>query len=161
MPLPPDDHSHSEWSWDAVNGSMEGSCARAVELGLPSIAFTEHVDRARWRITGPLSDPASAAALDAVSQRVAANVSPDGCFDAPPLDVDGYLLRVNEIPIGQLTGEAAPRQYHQRAPVQDTTLGHYRPSQALARPLAGPTRRRRGSRQSGRTAHCWAAASPP
>ena len=22
MTLPPDDHSHSEWSWDAVNGSQ-------------------------------------------------------------------------------------------------------------------------------------------
>lgn len=36
--LPPDGHIHSEWSWDAVVGSMEQSCARAVELGLPSIA---------------------------------------------------------------------------------------------------------------------------
>jgi histidinol-phosphatase (PHP family) len=94
VPLPPDDHTHSEWSWDAVQGSMEGSCARAVELGLPSIAFTEHIDRVRWRITGPLSDPASAAALDAISQRIAANVAPDGCFDPPPLDVDGYLASI-------------------------------------------------------------------
>ena len=38
--FPPDDHTHTEWSWDARSGSMEGSCARAVELGLPSIAFT-------------------------------------------------------------------------------------------------------------------------
>lgn len=94
MPLPPDDHSHSEWSWDAVQGSMEGSCARAVELGLPSIAFTEHIDRVRWRITGPLSDPASAAALDAAAPRIAANVAPDGCFDPPPLDVGGYLTSI-------------------------------------------------------------------
>ncbi len=45
--LPSDDHTHSEWSWDASAGSMVGSCARAVELGLPSIAFTEHVDVTR------------------------------------------------------------------------------------------------------------------
>jgi histidinol-phosphatase (PHP family) len=83
--LPADNHNHSEWSWDAVAGSMEGSCARAVELGLPSIAFTEHVDRVRWRITVP---------VDQVGQRIAANLGPDGCFDPPPLDVDGYLASI-------------------------------------------------------------------
>ncbi|TMB44586.1 MAG: histidinol-phosphatase HisJ family protein [Chloroflexi bacterium] len=44
MSLPPDLHVHSEWSWDATRGSMERSCERAVELGLPGIAFTEHAD---------------------------------------------------------------------------------------------------------------------
>ena len=44
MPLPPDLHVHTEWSWDAPNGSMEQSCARALEIGLPAIAFTEHAD---------------------------------------------------------------------------------------------------------------------
>jgi histidinol-phosphatase (PHP family) len=47
-PLPPDNHVHTEWSWDAVAGSMKRSCAEAVRLGLPSIAFTEHVDATRW-----------------------------------------------------------------------------------------------------------------
>lgn len=42
--LPPDNHVHSEYSWDALAGSMERTCERAVELGLPSIAFTEHAD---------------------------------------------------------------------------------------------------------------------
>ena len=45
--LPPDGHVHTEWSWDAANGSMEQSCAHAVALGLPSIAFTEHADFTR------------------------------------------------------------------------------------------------------------------
>ncbi|HKC19460.1 MAG TPA: PHP domain-containing protein, partial [Candidatus Dormibacteraeota bacterium] len=45
--LPPDLHVHTEWSWDAPRGSMENSCARALELGLPAIAFTEHAD---WAI---------------------------------------------------------------------------------------------------------------
>ena len=45
--LVPDHHVHSEWSWDAKSGSMEGSCRRALELGLPSIAFTEHADWSR------------------------------------------------------------------------------------------------------------------
>ena len=50
MTLPPDSHAHSEWSWDARQGSMERSCARAVELGLPAIAFTEHLDRTVWTV---------------------------------------------------------------------------------------------------------------
>lgn len=39
-----DSHVHTQWSWDATRGDMEASCRRAVELGLPSIAFTEHAD---------------------------------------------------------------------------------------------------------------------
>jgi len=89
--LPPDDHNHSEWSWDAIAGSMEGSCARAVELGLPSIAFTEHFDHSRWRISPPLADPASAEALSRVSARLASLVAPDGCFSPTPFDSAGYL----------------------------------------------------------------------
>jgi histidinol-phosphatase (PHP family) len=79
--LPPDNHVHTEWSWDADAGSMEASCARAVELGLPSIAFTEHLDFTRWVLAapprgGPLRDGPFGA---------------DGRFDPPPLDVEGYL----------------------------------------------------------------------
>lgn len=44
VPLPPDFHVHTEWSWDAPRGSMERSCERALEIGLPAIAFTEHAD---------------------------------------------------------------------------------------------------------------------
>lgn len=43
----PDHHVHTEWSWDAEHGDMTASCARAIELGLPSIAFTEHADWVR------------------------------------------------------------------------------------------------------------------
>ncbi len=39
--LPPDSHVHSEWSWDASHGSMEGTCARAVAIDLPVIAFLQ------------------------------------------------------------------------------------------------------------------------
>lgn len=48
--LPADNHVHTEWSWDAPAGSMERSCARAAALGLPAIAFTEHLDHTVWRV---------------------------------------------------------------------------------------------------------------
>jgi histidinol-phosphatase (PHP family) len=44
VPLPPDLHVHTEWSWDAPLGHMERSCERAIEVGLSAIAFTEHAD---------------------------------------------------------------------------------------------------------------------
>jgi histidinol-phosphatase (PHP family) len=80
--LPPDNHVHTQWSWDADAGSMEASCARAVELGLPSIAFTDHMEFTRWVIA-----PEGRGVL----HRDAGKVGPDRQFDAPPLDVDGYL----------------------------------------------------------------------
>src|SRR6266542_300240 len=80
--LPPDNHVHTQWSWDADAGSMEASCARAVEQGLPSIAFTDHMEFTRWVIA-----PEGRGVL----HRDAAKVGPDLQFDAPPLDVDGYL----------------------------------------------------------------------
>ncbi len=44
--LPNDLHTHTEWSYDAPDGSMEESCRRAVEIGLPAIAFTDHAELA-------------------------------------------------------------------------------------------------------------------
>jgi histidinol-phosphatase (PHP family) len=35
---------HTQFSWDARLGDMEATCRRAVEIGLPAIAFTEHAD---------------------------------------------------------------------------------------------------------------------
>jgi histidinol-phosphatase (PHP family) len=47
--LPPDNHVHSEWSWDTGSAaSMESTCRRAVEIGLPAVAFTEHADFTVW-----------------------------------------------------------------------------------------------------------------
>lgn len=49
LTLPPDDHVHSEFSWDTgPQSSMRAACARAVKLGLPAVAFTEHVDFTAW-----------------------------------------------------------------------------------------------------------------
>jgi histidinol-phosphatase (PHP family) len=35
---------HTQFSWDAPYGDMEATCRRAVEIGLPAVAFTEHAD---------------------------------------------------------------------------------------------------------------------
>ncbi len=80
--LPADSHVHSEWSWDAPHGSMERSCAHAVDLGLPAIAFTEHLDYTVWTID-----------LDVIDgdDPLAALVTPDGLFTPPEFDASTYL----------------------------------------------------------------------
>jgi histidinol-phosphatase (PHP family) len=78
--LPADSHVHSEWSWDAPDGSMELTCARAVEMGLPTVAFTEHADYITW----------SVAASD-FDERVRPLISSDGTLTPPELDLTGYL----------------------------------------------------------------------
>ncbi|HWO65187.1 MAG TPA: PHP domain-containing protein [Umezawaea sp.] len=84
--LPADNHVHSEWSWEADEGSLERSCARAVALGLPAIAFTEHGDLTAWTI-GP-------ALVPRLPDRFRARLEPDGPLRPPDLDVAGYLAEV-------------------------------------------------------------------
>ena len=86
MSLPPDGHVHTEWSWDTVTGSMVGSCERAVALGLPSVAFTEHADLTPWLI------PEQVRPLLPDHFRV--RLRPDGVLEPPDLDVEGYLACV-------------------------------------------------------------------
>lgn len=81
--LPADSHAHSEWSWDALAGSMRRACARAVELGLPAIAFTEHADFTPWQVD--VGDVAPEAFPAAWTRRYAA-----GVFTPPALDLRGY-----------------------------------------------------------------------
>jgi histidinol-phosphatase (PHP family) len=85
MGLPPDNHVHSEWSWDAMLGSMEATCDRAVQLGLPSIAFTEHVDHTVWTTSeqGLSGLPAD--------HSVSRFSDEEGRVTPPPFDVEGYL----------------------------------------------------------------------
>lgn len=78
--LPADSHVHSEWSWDASDGSMERTCARAVDLGLPAVAFTEHADYTTWTVTASDFD-----------ERLRPSIGSDGSFTAPELDLSGYL----------------------------------------------------------------------
>src|SRR4051812_43491636 len=79
--LPADNHVHSEWSYDAPDGDMERTCERAVELGLPAIALTEHADHTRWRVADGTLDP-----FPFLARLVA-----DGALVPPELDVEGYL----------------------------------------------------------------------
>jgi histidinol-phosphatase (PHP family) len=79
--MPADGHVHSEWSWDAPEGAMERTCERAVELGLPAIAFTEHVDWTVWTVRDGELDPwPHLKALEV-----------DGTLTPPPFDFEGYF----------------------------------------------------------------------
>ena len=63
---------------------MQLACARAVDLGLPGLAFTEHVDFTDWALEDPVEHdgPVTRPARVGDRPRVA------------PLDVDGYLADV-------------------------------------------------------------------
>jgi histidinol-phosphatase (PHP family) len=78
--LPADSHVHSQWSWDALAGSMEETCRRAVEIGLPALAFTEHAEFTPWLLPPDHKTPEQWRRL----------VS-DGVLTPPPLDLGGYL----------------------------------------------------------------------
>jgi histidinol-phosphatase (PHP family) len=61
---------------------MERTCARALALGLPAVAFTEHADYTSWIVhEGELDD----------HQHLKAFVTAEGSLAPPALDVDGYL----------------------------------------------------------------------
>ncbi len=78
--LPPDDHVHSEFSWDTgPSSSMWRACAEAVGLGVPAVAFTEHVDFTAW---APGDHPLTAHGRPRHPGRYA------------HLDVEGYLAEV-------------------------------------------------------------------
>ncbi|QKV72851.1 PHP domain-containing protein [Amycolatopsis sp. Hca4] len=88
MSLPTDGHVHTEWSWDTVTGSMIGSCRRAIDLGLPSLAFTEHADLTPWLLP--------AAIRPQLPDHFRGYLRPDGVLEPPELDVPGYLACIEE-----------------------------------------------------------------
>jgi histidinol-phosphatase (PHP family) len=85
MTLPADSHVHTEWSWDTPVGSMVGSCVRAVEIGLPAIAFTEHVDHISWAPPGEGKY---------FSEHLTSLAGPDGIVHPPAFDAAGYLAAI-------------------------------------------------------------------
>jgi histidinol-phosphatase (PHP family) len=89
--LPADDHVHTEWSWDAVAGDMDATCARAVEVGLPAVSFTEHVDLGRWVVPPELLAHAGREPRIGIIDDMASWADEDGTLVPPALDVDGYL----------------------------------------------------------------------
>ena len=91
--LPTDGHVHSEWSWDSTNGSMERTCARAVELGLPAVAFTEHADHGGWSVLAGDVDAYPHLKTFITDDRPPGDPVA-GTLRPPPLDVDGYLASV-------------------------------------------------------------------
>lgn len=82
---PPDGHVHTQFSWDAPGGDMERTCLRAVELGLPSIAFTEHADFGLTQLVDPHPP---------LPDWLAHHTDAQGLVTPPALDVDGYLAEV-------------------------------------------------------------------
>jgi histidinol-phosphatase (PHP family) len=64
---------------------MERSCARAVDLGLPAIAFTEHLDHTVWRVAQDVIDG---------SAHLAALATPGGLLTPPAFDASGYLATI-------------------------------------------------------------------
>src|SRR5260370_4461193 len=80
--VPPDNHVHTQWSWDApAEASMVRSCEQALAAGVPAVAFTDHLDFTVGTdgdlITAEHIDPRPYAAMRL-------------------LDVPGYLASVQE-----------------------------------------------------------------
>lgn len=87
MVLPADSHVHSEYSWDTggpssptAAGTMERTCARAVQIGLPGVVFTEHLDITGW----------TAAPQDFLEHQRHL-IDTDGFMQPPMLDVEAYV----------------------------------------------------------------------
>ena len=79
---PPDNHVHTHWSWDTADSStMRRACEKAVQLGLPAIAFTEHLDFTVW-------DPDDRATDEGLVERHASRHA--------EIDVEGYFAELEE-----------------------------------------------------------------
>jgi histidinol-phosphatase (PHP family) len=63
---------------------MSASCDRALRLGVPAVAFTEHVDHTVWRV----------ALAGLAPDDHLARMSTDGLLHPPPFDAAGYLAEI-------------------------------------------------------------------
>jgi histidinol-phosphatase (PHP family) len=80
--VPADNHVHSEWSYDTTDeASMTGACERALEVGVPAIAFTEHLDFSTWGAGDPIAQ---------------AGLEPRHSARYHLLDITGYLESIEE-----------------------------------------------------------------
>ena len=80
--LPPDNHVHTQWSWDApAEASMARACEQALTAGVPAVAFTDHLD--------------FTAGTDG-DQIAAEHIDPRPYVRMHVLDVPGYLASVQE-----------------------------------------------------------------
>jgi histidinol-phosphatase (PHP family) len=66
---------------------MVRTCERAIELGLPSVAFTEHIDVTSWRVVP--------GAHDSLPPEWEQYIDGD-VFTPPMLDLEGYLACIDE-----------------------------------------------------------------
>ena len=85
--LPADGHVHSQFSYDTNTGDMVATCARAVELGLPVVAFTEHSDLTPFTFYAHEREHLYEPLRSLVPEG-------GGVVQAPPLDVQGYLASI-------------------------------------------------------------------
>jgi histidinol-phosphatase (PHP family) len=122
MTVPADSHVHSEWSWDAPAASMERSCMQAIELGLPAIAFTEHVDHTTWPV--PVNGPY-------VDDHLTRMAGPAGLLTPPTFDAAGYLAAVDRCRdrfpgVRVLSGlEMGEPHWHAEACAEVLSTGHF------------------------------------
>jgi histidinol-phosphatase (PHP family) len=99
---------------------MERTCARAVDLGLPAIAFTEHADFTTWTVT--------ASDLD---EHLQASVTPAGSLTPPEMDLNGYLACLqrcrDQFPaLRILSGvELGEAHWHSAAAAKILDAGHF------------------------------------
>jgi histidinol-phosphatase (PHP family) len=61
--------------------SMTGACEQALAIGVPSVAFTEHLDFTTWTAADPMA---------------ASGLADSRCDEIAPLDLTGYLACVEE-----------------------------------------------------------------
>ncbi len=80
--LPPDNHVHTQFSWDAPGAaSMTRNCEQALAVGVGCVAFTDHLDFTDWT-DGDLIG--------------AENLDPRRYSAMRLLDVTGYLAAIEE-----------------------------------------------------------------
>ncbi len=80
--LPPDNHVHTEWSWDSpAAASMALSCEQALAVGVGCVAFTDHLDFTDWTDEDRIGEE---------------NLDPHRYDRMRLLDIAGYLAAIED-----------------------------------------------------------------